>query len=359
MGENTAISWADHTFNPWIGCMKVSPACDGCYAEAQMGAGGRSPRAAWGGPGLGVGTRTRTKDWSKPHKWNREAAAAPGATFVFCASLSDVFDNAVPAQWRADLFDLIRATPNLTWLLLTKRPQNIIRFHELVAGYGADPRQRWLWPPNAALGCTLASQAEAERDLPWLLVSGQILKPAFLFVSLEPLLGAVDLTCVKHQALDSHYDALRGTQVGGAGVADQLDGPTVGWVITGGETDQRGHKARPAHPDWFRSLRDQCARAEVPFHHKQHGEWAPICWMDEELTDAVYHPAPRRDPEATRRCKVDATVMHADGSLHPDPADRQAFAAGSGAMTMFKVGKKRSGRAIDGVVHNARPEVRR
>src|SRR5690606_14613384 len=131
----------DHTFNPWIGCTKVSPACDGCYAEAMMDK--RYGRVKWGAPGQGAGTRERTSkgNWSKPKAWDRKAKAAGTRPFVFCSSLADVFDNQVPAEWRRDLFELIRATPNLVWLLLTKRPQLIVKLSEEVDGL----------PSNAAI----------------------------------------------------------------------------------------------------------------------------------------------------------------------------------------------------------------
>ena len=127
MADQTNISWADMTFNPVIGCARVSPACDGCYAAHMMET--RFGRVTWGGPGKGVGTRVRTSpaNWRKPLAWNRASAASGTRPFVFCASLADVFDNQWQKEWRRDLFDLIGATPNLIWLLLTKRPQNIIK----------------------------------------------------------------------------------------------------------------------------------------------------------------------------------------------------------------------------------------
>lgn len=264
MAENSHISWTNHTFNPWIGCTRVSPACDGCYAAALMGGeGGRFTRVQWGGPGVGEGTRDRTapSTWAKVRKWNKLASDAPGQTFVFCASLADVFDNAVPPEWRRDLFDLIRATPNLTWLLLTKRPGNIVKLFEGALGPEAlvpdAPGRVYEWPRNAAIGCTVVTQEEADRDVPKLLAAKAALNPAFAFLSMEPLLGPVDISMYL---------------LGIDDVTGQTT-PWVDWVITGGETDQGAHKARPADPAWFRSLRDQCAAAGVPFHFKQWGEW--------------------------------------------------------------------------------------
>lgn len=116
MAEQTAISWADATFNPWIGCTKVSPACDHCYAARD------NERRGWV-PGWGAGVaRRRTKTWGEPVKWNKQAAVAGYRPRVFCASLADVFDNEVDDNWREDLWRLVRETPNLRWMILTCRP---------------------------------------------------------------------------------------------------------------------------------------------------------------------------------------------------------------------------------------------
>jgi protein gp37 len=213
--------------------------------------GGRYSRVEWGEPGKGVGTRDRTapSNWSKVRKWNKQAADAPGRTFVFCASLADVFDNAVEPTWRRDLFDLIADTPNLTYLLLTKRPQNIVRLFGQAMGLAGGDKSacRAAWPRNAAIGATIEDPKRLLSNAETLRLAGATLKAAFTFWSCEPL------------------------------IEDLGELPALpDWVITGGETDQGAHKARPAHPGWFRSLRDQCAAAGVPFHFKQWGEWQPM-----------------------------------------------------------------------------------
>lgn len=314
MGERTAISWCDHTFNPWIGCTKVSPACDGCYAEAMMDK--RYGRVQWGAPGRGNGTRERTSagNWSKPKAWDRKAEAAGSRPFVFCSSLADVFDNQVPTAWRTDLFELIRSTPNLVWLLLTKRPQNIVR------QYGAAFDMPW--PKNAAIGTTVEDQTRANTNIPHLLDAKVELNPAFAFLSCEPLLGPINLRSMDITG-DEEILPL------GAGWLDRLEpgepeGPRIDWVITGGETDQGGHLARPSSPQWFLDLRDQCASAGVAFHHKQNGEWVD------------HFAALRLGVAEAQSCWL--------GTAHA-------------GLTMRKVGKHRSGRLLDGVEHNARPEV--
>lgn len=339
MAENSSISWTDDTFNPWIGCTKISPACDGCYAEALMGEGGRFARAKWGAPGEGEGTRTRTgrSTWATPRKWNREQEAlehncslvgevAP-PRFVFCASLADVFDNAVPPEWRRDLFDLIRATPHLTWLLLTKRPGNIVKLFADTLAPQADKRDaalREAWPKNAAIGCTVVNQAEADRDVPKLLAAKAALNPAFAFLSMEPLLGPVDLTALRPDRDDTMtWDALTDTW---SGHREPWFGAGLDWIITGGETDQGSHKARPADPLWYRSLRDQCAAAGVPFHFKQWGEWQPAIPLaaDEHADQLAYH----------------------------------AFTSEGSPRWVRRIGKDQDPCALDGVIHDARPEVR-
>ncbi len=308
MAEETGISWADMTFNPWIGCAKVSPACDGCYADALMGASGRHKRAEWGGPGVGAGTRSRTapSNWAQPRRWDKKAAAEGTRPFVFCASLADVFDNEVPHEWRRDLFDLIRATPNLTWLLLTKRPGMILKlFCETLSEADkfatVDPPMTPLfdlWPRNAAIGCTVVNQEEADRDVPKLLQAKAALNPAFAFLSMEPLLGPVDLL----SWLGDHAPYTGG-----------LD-----WVITGGETSQGGHRARPQNPDWFRSPRDQVVGAGVAYHHKRNGEWI-------------------------------RTRPHVDGS---NLLDNEVAQDG---WVMMRVGKDKAGRLLDGRTWDERP----
>lgn len=237
MAENSKIEWTDHTWNPWIGCTKVGPPCDGCYAENLMA--NRYGRVVWGAPGKGVGTRVRTSEgnWRKPFAWDRAAKASGERTFVFCASLADIFDNQVPAEWRADAFDVMRRTPHLTYLLLTKRPQLIVRLSEEAGGL----------PKNAAIGATMGDQFEYDRDRMKLAEAKATLNPVFSFGSFEPLLGPVI-----------------------------LDKNAPDWIIVGGETDQGAHKARQADPDWMRSLKDQSARLGRAFFLKQMTRKAPI-----------------------------------------------------------------------------------
>ena len=267
MAERTAISWCDATFNPWYGCTKVSPACDHCYAERLMDT--RMHKVQWGGPRV----RTSAANWKQPLRWNAQAEREGRRYRVFCSSLADVFDNQVPPEWREDLFELIRVTPHLDWLLLTKRPQNIVRMvreQGSIAGNGT----RYL-PDNVSLGTTAEDQTRADQNLPALLRTRIELGARVLFVSIEPMLGPVDLRQLRgfhNGCTPQTHDCLSGhsSDTPWGYVRDKLPDPfgrgRIDWVICGGES---GPQARPMHPDWARSLRDQCAAAGVPFHLKQ------------------------------------------------------------------------------------------
>ena len=228
MGETTAIEWCDHTFNPWIGCTKVSPACDHCYAEALMDT--RYGRARWGAGEDRV--RTSPSNWAQPKRWNRAAEAAGTRPFVFCASLADVFDNEVDDLWRRDLFKLIEETPQLVWLLLTKRIGNVRKM--------TDPdRANPILPRNAAVGATIANQEEYDRDSMKLAEVGRFCDPLFTFGSFEPLLSPIT-----------------------------LDSYAPDWIIVGGES---GREARPMDLAWARSLKAQAETLGRTFNFKQVG----------------------------------------------------------------------------------------
>ena len=244
MAENSGIEWTHHTFNPWIGCTKVSAACDYCYAEAWDNRFASKQGSHWGPHA----PRRRTKTWGNPVKWNRQAREKGIRYRVFCASLADVFDNhkSIDPQWRADLWKLIEDTPHLDWLLLTKRPQNIKRFIP----------NRWHngLPTNVWLGTTVENQEEAERRIPHLMSV-----PAKVhYLSCEPLLGAVDLSDFLAWGCSAPSCPCE--------TESECKDNGLSWVITGGES---GTNYRPANPDWFRFLRDQCASAGVPFLFKQ------------------------------------------------------------------------------------------
>ncbi|VWB82851.1 phage Gp37Gp68 [Burkholderia aenigmatica] len=324
MSENTKIEWCDHTFNPWEGCQKVGPGCDHCYAETRNARFAGGTAANWG-PGA-PRRRTSLANWRKPLAWeaaHAEFFAAHGRRQrVFCASLADVFDNAVDPAWRVDLFRLIAKTPNLDWPLLTKRIGNAHAMlnevvDELSCGINTWDELPW---PGISIGATIVNQVEAERDIPKLLAVPARVR----FLSMEPLLGPVTLN---PWLLAEHGRRLIGAH------------PGIDWVIVGGES---GSGARPMHPDWARDLRDQCAAAGVPFHFKQHGEWAP-----------------GSGDFGTGRFETAAIAR--DGRVAPGGYRVEDFphgaASGDGWAMVHRAGKRAAGRLLDGRTHDEFPEV--
>lgn len=350
MAENSKIEWTDATFNPWIGCTKVGPGCDHCYAAAQDGF------RKWTPEGWGPGNprkRTSAANWRKPLQWNEEAGrgrfvqcdgcgrrefrkwdnslppgglaccsnpdcnalpeseSTPVRPRIFCASLADVFDNEVDPAWRADLLMLIRATPNLGWLLLTKRVGNVMPLLREAEDLqrAQDRLDGWEWlhdwtcgdaPRNVWLGATIVNQAEADRDIPKLL---QV--PARVrWLSMEPLLGSVNLT------------SWIGGHTGLTGYRVDPEPRWIDWIVVGGES---GPGARPMNPQWARDIRDQCQAAEVPFLFKQNGEW------------------------------VSVSEVAGPGEIYEFPDGR----------SVRRVGKKRAGRTLDWRTWDGYPEPER
>lgn len=271
MGERSKIEWTDATFNPWVGCSKVSQACTHCYAESWARRTGK--------PDLWRGERRRTtpSNWRQPLKWDAQARADGVPRRVFCASLADVFeDHPSLPPWRADLWDLISETPSLRWLLLTKRPENILRM--------IPDHWRSGLPSSVWVGTTVEDQARANERIPEL-----IRVPAEVrFLSCEPLLGSLDLTrwapggiarwvCSECGSFFANPGRTICPVVGCSGVGTwepnpewrRPGGQPISWVISGGES---GGGARPTKIAWFRGLRDQCAAAGIPYLHKQNGE---------------------------------------------------------------------------------------
>ena len=229
MGENTRIPWAHHTFNGWIGCTRIAPECDHCYAELMAKFRGW---AKWGPAEMRK--RTTVENWKKPLRWDREAAENSTRYRVFSSSLSDVFDAEVPAAWRSDLFDLIRHTPNLDWLLLTKRPAAMRDYLNNLPG------APWpnLWSLVSA-GC----QKTANSFVPILLETNTVVRG----VSCEPILECVDFSKWMTRTA-------------------RLRVPTLDWIIVG---DESGHHPRPSDREWYRRIRRQCEANGVAFFLKQ------------------------------------------------------------------------------------------
>lgn len=247
--------------------------------------------------------RTSLSNWKEPISWNANALSFElehgRRRRVFCASLADVFDNEVPAQWRLDLWKLIESTPKLDWLILTKRIGNVSKWTDV---HGM--------PTNVWLGISVVNQEEADRDIPKLDATMAVVR----WLSMEPLLGPV---------------TLGGEYLWGSGGHNGID-----WVVCGGES---GKEARPMHPDWARALRDECKHWGVPFLFKQWGEWTPGENVEQQ------------------RGTVETAFLDDDGwRVYP-----LNLATDEGHIDdqpdLYRVGKRAAGRFLDGVLHDGYP----
>jgi protein gp37 len=310
MAENSKIEWCDHTMNFWIGCQEVSGACDSCYARVQ------NEHWKWvngWGPD-GERRRTSASNWHKLRLWNRKAGEQGVRHKVFSNSLSDFFDNHKDVSIaRREAWHYIEQSPSLDFLILTKRPQNIAKMLP-------DPEtgvKPWAdgWP-NVWLGTTTENQEEADRRIPHLLNA----PAAKHFLSCEPLLGPVTV---------ARSLLIAASEEPGPDANAKID-----WVIAGGES---GPNARPWHPDWARSLRDQCAAAGVPFFWKQNGEYAQE------------DGSRRAEPMALAN---DGTLYRSRDIAYPDGARYgEAIRANhdkAHLTMMYRVGKKAAGALLDG-----------
>jgi len=269
MGENSKIEWTDATWNPVTGCTKVSPGCDNCYAERIV--------ERFKGKGAFAQVTLNEERLAAPLKWRKPRR-------VFVNSMSDLFHDDVPDDYIARVFAVMAATPQHTYQILTKRHArmrsllnspafNIALDLRLSESIGRKAAERVEWPlPNVWLGVSVEDQKWADIRIPALLET----PAAVRFLSCEPLLGPVTLW----DSLACDHPRHPCTEVGCWRAID--------WVIVGGES---GPGARPMHPDWARSLRDQCAAAGTAFFFKQWGTWAPAdvhgwysrsTWVDDE-----------------------------------------------------------------------------
>lgn len=315
------IEWTDQTWNPIIGCSKVSPGCDNCYAErmakrlACMGKtqyqnvidgywdGNKAVTQGWNGnTNLVESALEKPLHWKKPRK-------------IFVCSMSDLFHESVPFTWIEKVMSVIEECPQHTFQLLTKRPHIMAEYFN-----GLGKRFELSHLSNLWLGTTCENQEMADKRIPVLLK----IPAAKRFVSVEPMLGPVRV---------DYYSTNFTT-----GECTLLD-----WIICGGES---GPGARPMHPDWARGLRDQCKEAGVPFMFKQWGEWMPVhqtnwvCCTQTSRTSKQYGPIYELcDPKD----KIIAT-----GPTHW---------LGANKGDVIRVGKKKAGRLLDGVEHNEFPEV--
>ena len=342
----TSIEWADAVWNPVTGCTKVSEGCRNCYAErmakrlaGRCGYPSLDPRhdGAIGDP---FSVTVHPEHLGDPLRWRRPRR-------IFVCSMGDLFHPLVSDTMLFNVFNIMRECPQHTFLVLTKRPQRMADFCQRIRFVASGDGQMWLAAdafaheggysvmggngctgmPWVWLGTSVEDQATADARLQHLLAA----PAAVHFVSCEPLLGPVDLTRIDCGTGDTKLNALAGARP----AWQPLD-----WVIVGGES---GPHARPMHPDWARSLRDQCEAAGVPLFVKQWGEWSPqrpatFCRLSK------------------RRWSHEMASWAADGSpynpLNPPP-DHFPH------TSVWRVGKRAAGRLLDGREHNEYPEVSR
>lgn len=322
-----------YTCNPGIyGCEEVSPACANCYA-AKMA----HRQVAMGNyPGGITVKRASGVHWSGEVKVDYDAIAPAFAKLpkkkpakVFLTSMADLFHKDVPFGFIQRVFWAMACRPHLTFLVLTKRPERAAQFTEWLRSRNELWTSRGMvssWPFNVWAGTTVEDQKRADERIPWLLKVPASVK----FLSMEPLLGAVDFHAVDVAVSDSIDPEWRDGRRGHVIVHVLGDADGIDWVIAGGES---GPKARPTHPDWFRGIRDQCAEADVPFHFKQWGAFGP--W----------------DPKVRPSSDSDPVVYHDERGGF----DYGFLEAGRPHSFMARVGKKIAGRLLDGVQHDGVP----
>jgi len=347
MADKTGIEWTDATWNPLRGCTRVSEGCRNCYAETTA-----VRFSDPGAPYHGLAERGRPgSKWTgkvdlidahllDPLRWKRPRR-------IFVNSMSDLFHEKVPDEWIDRIFAVMALEILHTFQVLTKRAERMrdyLAAPDLRQRIGAAQRliaaratcyecvdQDAMWPlPNVWLGVSTEHQAAADERIPLLLAT----PAAKRFISAEPLLGSVDLTrvCVAEGETVAEFAAESGIRrlklnVNALTGAQSLAWPVIDWVIAGGES---GANARPMHPDWARSLRDQCAAAGVPFFFKQWGEWSTV--YDRDRDDPDWQRCPRTGEPGARYVNL------AGG--HGFHGDRVVFA--------HRVGKKAAGRLLDG-----------
>jgi len=337
MGANSKIEWCDHTWNCWRGCAHVHvpgatcSGCDHCYAEA----GSKQNPAVLGQWGDDAMRAIAAADyWQLPYKWDQQAKAAGERYRVFSLSYGDWLEDRmelVPPRVR--MLRTVAETSNLDWLLLTKRPENWARLlRECLDNwkstkYGQKRDQAYWWAAawlngsacdNIRVGASVEHQLALEHRMPHLLMI-----PGPLFLSLEPLLGPVDVS-----PWIPSEDGFVATPDGPIHADDGAIYPD--WIIAGGESG-KSPEIRPSHPSWFRQVRGDCQNSSEPiaFFFKQWGEWLPI----DEYSPFVHGPDDSVYPHR---------LLYRDGTDLPDSSRTDL------PTSMYRVGKKAAGRLIDG-----------
>lgn len=333
MSGKTSIEWADKVWNPVVGCTPVSEGCQNCYARTLHD---RRHQAVLNG-------KIMPKQYKQPFNQIQcleERLEDPlhwrTPSRVFVNSMGDLFHRDVPYDFIGDVVETISRCPQHIFIVLTKRPSRMqFIFSEVMTALAEKPL------PNLWLGVSLSSN----NDL-WMMDDLLKTPAAVRLVSCEPMLGWVNL-----MRYFRCTDCCGEDEIGpckGEPQCPDYQPFGIDWVICGGET---GQNARPMHPDWVRSLRDQCQETSVPFFFKGWGSWKPISEMAEEEYSKLYYPAPKWDPEGTNRCRVASRPIGYDGGEHWQRIEQPSYLT-------FRVGKRRAGRLLDGVEWNQYPEKR-
>lgn len=356
MASLTGIEWTDATWNPVVGCSIVSPGCTNCYAMAmaarieKMNPGshydGTTKRVNGNAVWTGKVSLAPDHILTQPLRWKKPRR-------IFVNSMGDLFHEAVSDEWIDKIFAVMALCPQHTFQVLTKRSKRmreylqdmhpsssrVIAIRHATAPFVAladDQSRPYRFPlPNVWLGVSTEDQTRADERL------GDLFEipAAVRFISYEPAIGRFDLC----EQLGMWWNSTIGTweSTGDAINRDKWGKKKLDWLICGGES---GPDARPMHPDWARSIRDQCAAAGVPFFFKQWGEWA----ADEQTHFSGFSQRGHAVAMADGRILVAGTdYSH----------DKAAANFGDRAVNVWNVGKARAGRLLDGIEHNAMPEA--
>lgn len=321
MSDHSKIEWTDATWSPVIGCTKVSQGCKHCYAEREVETRwSKNPKSIWFGRSFGD-VLCRPEALDEPMHWKKPRR-------IFVCPRADLFHDDVPVDFIKQVFAVMAQCPQHTFQVLTKRAARM----QFVLWSELD----WKPLPNVWIGVSVEDQASADERIPLLLETPAVVR----WVSAEPLLGPVRLSCLFGLVTDDEdvrIDALAGTFV----ISRYQETPTplgsrIDWVVVGGES---GHRARPIHPDWARSLRDQCTAAGVPFLFKQWGEWFPSAGLPKE----TLLPLEKWGYISENGGEVDG--------MHCRPF-KDEFA---NHELMARIGRTKAGRLLDGVLHDGYP----
>lgn len=350
MSDDSRIEWTNATWNPVVGCSKVSEGCRHCYAmkvahrNAAMGSERykgltekRSSGVEWNGA-----IRTVPQILDQPLRWKRPRK-------IFVNSMSDLFHPDVPFEFIRDVFLVMGKAHQHTFQILTKRPERMLEWFQWMPGYGDAMRggesmttheEILPWPlPNVWLGVSVENQQTADERIPLLLQ----VPAAVRWLSMEPLLGPMNIQQYLYNTITSFtptsVSLLTDGTVGLNGNVNDMT-PRLNWVVVGGES---GPKARPMHPDWARSLRDQCTAAGVPFFFKQWGEWKPVHHVD--------------DPDWCTDIEGSLAIMDAKGFRWEDEDFQPTTDAMPTCWEFQRIGKKASGRLLDGRTWDEMPKV--